>query len=114
AIKSVPSEVIEAARLDGAGEFVIFLRIILPMIRGTVLTVATAIFIAILKVFDIVWVMGRGGNFDTEVVATRMFKEMFQFQNFGRASALAVLLLLVVVPAMVVNIRNMNRQGVGA
>lgn len=114
AIKSVPSEVIEAARLDGAGEFVIFLRIILPMIRGTVLTVATAIFIAILKVFDIVWVMGRGGNFDTEVVATRMFKEMFQFQNFGRASALAVLLLLVVIPAMVVNIRNMNRQGVGA
>lgn len=114
AIKSVPSEVIEAARLDGAGELVIFLRIILPMIRGTILTVATAIFIAILKVFDIVWVMGRGGNFDTEVVATRMFKEMFQFQNFGRASALAVLLLLVVVPVMVVNIRNMNRQGVGA
>ena len=114
AIKSVPSEVIEAARLDGAGEFVVFLRIILPMIRGTVLTVATAIFIAILKVFDIVWVMGRGGNFDTEVVATRMFKEMFQFQNFGRASALAVLLLLVVIPVMVVNIRNMHRQGVGA
>lgn len=114
AIKSVPSEVIEAARLDGAGEFTIFRRIVVPMIRGTILTVATTIFIAILKVFDIVWVMGRGGNFDTEVVATRMFKEMFQFQNFGRASALAVILLVVVVPAMVVNIRNMHRQGVGA
>lgn len=114
AIKSVPTEVIEAARIDGAGELVLFLRIVLPMIRGTILTVGTAIFIAILKVFDIVWVMGRGGNFDTEVVATRMFKEMFQFQNFGRASALAVVLLLVVVPVMVVNIRDMHRQGVGA
>jgi alpha-glucoside transport system permease protein len=114
AIKSVPTEVIEAARLDGASELVLFMRIVLPMIRGTILTVGTAIFIAILKVFDIVWVMGRGGNFDTEVVATRMFKEMFQFQNFGRASALAVVLLLVVVPVMVVNIRDMHRQGVGA
>ncbi|MFA9445904.1 carbohydrate ABC transporter permease [Egicoccus sp. AB-alg6-2] len=114
AIKSVPGEVIEAARLDGAGEFTVFRRIVVPMIRGTILTVATTIFIAILKVFDIVWVMGRGGNFETEVVATRMFKEMFQFQNFGRASALAVILLLVVVPVMVVNIRNMHRQGVGA
>ncbi len=114
AIKSVPSEVIEAARIDGAGEVTIFLRIVLPIIRGTMLTVATAIFIAILKVFDIVWVMGRGGNFDTEVIATRMFKEMFQFQNFGRASALAVILLVVVIPAMVINIRNMHRQGVGA
>jgi alpha-glucoside transport system permease protein len=114
AIKSVPSEVIEAARMDGAGELVLFLRIVLPMIRGTILTVGTAIFIAILKVFDIVWVMGRGGNFETEVIATRMFKEMFQFQNFGRASALAVILLVVVIPVMVVNIRNMHRQGVGA
>ena len=114
AIKSVPNEVLEAARLDGAGEFILFMRIILPMIRGTILTVGTAIFIAILKVFDIVWVMGRGGNFETEVIATRMFKEMFQFQNFGRASALAVILLVVVIPVMVVNIRNMHRQGVGA
>jgi alpha-glucoside transport system permease protein len=114
AIKSVPGEIIEAARLDGARELTLFLRIVVPMIRGTILTVATTIFIAILKVFDIVWVMGRGGNFETEVVATRMFKEMFQFQNFGRASALAVILLVVVIPVMVVNIRNMHRQGVGA
>jgi len=114
AIKSVPSEVIEAARIDGARELTLFMRIVLPMIRGTILTVGTAIFIAILKVFDIVWVMGRGGNFETEVIATRMFKEMFQFQNFGRASALAVILLVVVIPVMVVNIRNMHRQGVGA
>jgi alpha-glucoside transport system permease protein len=73
------------------------------------LTVATAIFLAILKVFDIVVVM-TGGRFDTEVVANRMFTEMFKFRNFGRASALAVVLMIVVVPFMVLNIRNMRRQ----
>ncbi len=74
---------------------------------------ATTIFIVILKVFDIVFVM-TGGRFETEVIANRMFSEMFRFRNFGRASALAVILLVAVVPIMVVNIRNLRRQGIGS
>ncbi len=109
ALKGVPVELIEAARIDGASEPQLFFKVILPTIRGAILTVATAIFIAILKVFDIVFVM-TGGRFDTEVVANRMFTEMFKFRNFGRASALAVVLMIVVVPFMVLNIRNMRRQ----
>ena len=109
ALKGVPIELIEAARIDGASEPQLFFKVVLPSIRGAILTVATAIFIAILKVFDIVFVM-TGGRFDTEVVANRMFTEMFKFRNFGRASALAVVLMIVVVPFMVLNIRNMRRQ----
>jgi alpha-glucoside transport system permease protein len=113
ALKSVPSEVIEAARIDGAGERAVFFRVVVPMIRGTIIAVATTISIAILKVFDIVYVT-TGGRFETEVLANRMFSEMFSFRNFGHASAIAVILFIAVVPIMVVNIRNLRRQGVGA
>lgn len=109
ALKGVPVELIEAARIDGASEPQLFFKVILPSIRGSIITVATAIFIVILKVFDIVFVM-TGGRFDTEVVANRMFIEMFRFRNFGRASALAVVLMAVVVPFMVMNIRHVRRQ----
>jgi alpha-glucoside transport system permease protein len=112
ALKGVPSEIIEACRIDGASEPQLFFRVVLPSIRGAMITVATTIFIAILKVFDIVFVM-TGGRFETEVIANRMFNEMFRFRNFGRASALAVVLMIVVIPIMVVNIRNLKRQGVG-
>jgi alpha-glucoside transport system permease protein len=111
ALKGVPTELIEAARIDGASEIQTFFRIIIPYIRGAIITVATTIFIAILKVFDIVFVM-TSGKFETEVIANRMFVEMFNFRNFGRASALAVILLIVVTPIMVVNIRNLRKQGV--
>lgn len=113
ALKSVPTELVEAARIDGASEIQMFFRVVLPSIRGAVITVATTIFIAILKVFDIVYVM-TGGRFETEVIANRMFSEMFRFRNFGRASALAVILLVAVIPIMVVNIRNLRHQGIGS
>ena len=113
ALKGVPNEVIEAARLDGANEASVFFRIVIPMIRGTLIAVATTISIAILKVFDIVYVT-TGGRFETEVLANRMFSEMFSFRNFGHASAIAVILFIAVVPIMVVNIRNLRRQGVGS
>ncbi|KAA3647371.1 MAG: sugar ABC transporter permease [Chloroflexi bacterium] len=111
ALKGIPNEIIEASRIDGASEFQLFFRIILPMIRGSIITVGTTIFIAILKVFDIVFVM-TSGRFDTEVIANRMFIEMFTFRNFGRASALAFILLVVVIPIMVLNIQNLRRQGI--
>jgi alpha-glucoside transport system permease protein len=112
ALKGVPSEVLEAARSDGANERQVFFRIVLPMIRPTIIAVATTVSIAILKVFDIVYVM-TGGRFETEVIANRMFNEMFAFRNYGRASAIAVILFVAVVPIMIVNIRNLRRQGIG-
>ncbi len=113
AIKGVPTEIIEAARIDGTNEFQLFFRIIMPSIKPSIITVSTVVFIAVLKVFDIVFVM-TGGRFKTEVIANRMFAEMFKFRNFGRASALAVILLAVVIPIIVVNVKNLKRQGTGA
>jgi alpha-glucoside transport system permease protein len=112
ALKGVPTEVIEAARMDGASERQLFLRVVVPMIRGSVITVTTTICIAILKVFDIVYVM-TGGRFETEVLANRMFTTMFKFLDFGYASVLAVVLFVAVVPVMIVNVRNMRLRGVG-
>jgi alpha-glucoside transport system permease protein len=113
AIKGISDDLLEAARIDGATELQVFRRIVIPGIRGSIITVATTIFIVILKVFDIVFVT-TGGRFDTDVVAVRMFTELIRFRNPGRASALAVILLIAVIPIMVVNVRNLRRQGVGA
>ncbi|MDH5293488.1 MAG: sugar ABC transporter permease [Acidimicrobiia bacterium] len=113
AIKGVPDELLEAARIDGASEPQVFARVIVPSIRGSIITVSTTVFIAILKVFDIVFVT-TGGKFETDVIANRMFRELIRFRNAGRASALAVILLVAVIPIMVINIRNLRRQGVGA
>lgn len=112
AIKGLPMEVLEAARMDGASEAALFFRVVVPMIRGSIITVATTIAIAVLKVFDIVFVM-TGGRFETDVVANRMFTEMFRYRNFGQAAALAVVLFVAVVPIMVINIRSLRRQGIG-
>jgi alpha-glucoside transport system permease protein len=111
AIKGVSVEVIEAARLDGATESQLFFRVIVPMIRGSIITVATTIAIAVLKIFDIVYVT-TGGRFNDDVVAVRMFHEMFQFLNDGRAAALATVLFIAVLPVMYINLRNFRRQQV--
>ncbi|NEO08020.1 MAG: sugar ABC transporter permease [Moorea sp. SIO3I8] len=109
AIKGIPKDIIEAARIDGASEWQIFWTITIPMIRGTIAVVVTTVVIAVLKVFDIVWVM-TGGNQNTEVIASRMIKEMFNYRNFGRGSAIAVILLLVIIPVMISNIRRFREQ----
>jgi alpha-glucoside transport system permease protein len=113
AIKGVPVELTEAARIDGASELQNFFKILVPSIRGSIITVFTTIAIAVLKVFDIVFVL-TGGNLDTEVIALRMFDAMFRFRNFGQATAMAVILFIAVVPIMVVNVRNLRKQGIGA
>lgn len=109
AVKGIPKDVIEAARIDGANELQIFWRITIPMISSTIVVVSTTIIVLVLKVFDIVFVM-TGGNLDTDVIASRMIKEMFNFRNFGRGSAIAVILLLAVIPVMVANIRRFQQQ----
>ena len=108
-LKGIPVELLEAARIDGASEWHIFWRIILPMMRSTILVVATTMVIIVLKVFDIVYVM-TNGNLGTDVIANRMYKEMFNYRHFGRASAIAVILLLAVIPAIVLNLRRFKLQ----
>lgn len=109
AYKGIPKELLEAARVDGASEWQVFWRISLPVIQSTVAVVATTMVITVLKVFDIVYVM-TNGNFGTEVMANRMYKEMFQFRHFGRASAIAVILFIAIVPIMLANIRRFRQQ----
>jgi alpha-glucoside transport system permease protein len=109
AYKGIPRELLEAARVDGANEWQLFWRITLPMMKSTIAVVATTMVINVLKIFDIVYVM-TNGNFDTEVIANRMYKEMFAFREFGRASAIAVILLLAIIPVMAVNIRRFQEQ----
>jgi alpha-glucoside transport system permease protein len=113
AIKGVSVEVIEAARLDGASERQLFMRVIVPIIKGSIITVATTIAIVVLKIFDIIYVM-TGGRNGTDVLANRMFVEFYEFFNDGRAASLATLLFLAVLPVMFINVRNLRRQGIGS
>jgi alpha-glucoside transport system permease protein len=109
ALKAIPGELPEAARVDGANEWQVFRTVTLPALRPTVGVVVTTMVIFALKAFDIVYVM-TNGNFDTEVIATRMYKEMFVFRDFGRASAIAVLLFAATLPVIAANIRRFREQ----
>ena len=110
AIKAVPAELIEAAKVDGASESQIFWRVVLPQIATTIGVVVTAIIVLVMKVFDIVKVM-TNGNFGTEVLANNMFREAFQVGDRGLGAALAMLIFISVVPIMFLNIRRMQREG---
>lgn len=104
AIKSVPIETLEAARIDGANELAVFFRVLLPQIASTVIIVVTLMAISSLKVFDIIYVL-TNGNYGSQVLATTMYAEMFSAQSSGTASAIAVVLLLATIPIIIVNIR---------
>jgi alpha-glucoside transport system permease protein len=109
ALKGIPGEVLEAARVDGADELQIFRHIVFPLISPTVAVVTTTMVIFALKAFDIVYVM-TNGNYETEVIANRMYKEMFNFRHFGRAAAIATILLAAIVPVMWVNVGRFRAQ----
>lgn len=111
ALKGVPDEMLEAGRIDGATEWQIFRRIIFPSIWPTVVTVATTVAILTLKIFDIVATM-TGGNFKTDVIATLQYQQMFRFFDFGRGSALAVILLIAVTPVIWYNLRQFRARGI--
>jgi alpha-glucoside transport system permease protein len=108
-LKGIPSEILEAARVDGASEGQIFWRIIIPMLWPTMAVVAITLMINALKVFDLVFIM-TGGRFGTDVIATRMWREMFISLHFGRASALAVILLVAIIPILALNIRRFRQE----
>ncbi len=111
ALKSVPADILEAARVDGANEFAIFFRVTVPMISPTIVVVATTMVINLLKIFDIIYVT-TGGNFGTNVIAMSYYQQLFTFNDSGLASALAVILLLAVIPVLYFNIRRFRAEGV--
>ena len=110
AIKAVPTELIEAARVDGASTSQIFWRVTLPQIATTIGVVVTTLIVLVMKVFDIVKVM-TNGNFGTEVLANNMYREAFSNFNTGVGAALAALIFVSVLPVMYINIRRMQREG---
>jgi len=109
ALKGINPELLEAARVDGANELQVFRGIIFPLLVPTLVVVATTMIITALKAFDIVFTM-TGGRLHTDVIANLMYKEMFSFGQFGRASAIAVVLLLAIIPIMFFNIGRFRAQ----
>lgn len=111
AIKAIPDEIIEAARIDGASELQVFRRIVVPSIAPTIVVVTTYMVINALKVFDIVFVMSENAeNSQTEVIAERMISTFFQGRNSGQAAAIAVVLFIAVIPIMIWNIRRFRAE----
>ncbi|WP_260425149.1 carbohydrate ABC transporter permease [Arachnia propionica] len=109
AIKNVPEDTLEAARIDGASELKIFFQIVIPQMKGTMITVFVTVFIMVMKIFDIVYVM-TNGNYKTNVIANMFFQELFVNQNAGKASAIVVLLLLAVIPVLIYQVRHFKRE----
>lgn len=109
ALKSVPDEVLEAARVDGATEWTVFWKIMVPIIMPTITVVVTTMVINVLKLFDIVYVM-TGGNFSTDVIANRMYTEMYKNFHVGRGTAVAVILVIAIIPFIYFNIKRFIAQ----
>jgi len=109
ALKGVPSAIIEAGRIDGASELRVIRSIIIPFIAGTLVTVSTTIIILSLKIFDIVFTM-TNGNYGTEVIASMQYKQMFRFYDYGRGSAIAIVLVIAVIPVMWYNLRQFSKR----
>lgn len=109
ALKGIPEELMEAGRIDGANEFQIFFRIMIPYIQGTLISVWTTIVIFTLKIFDVVWVM-TGGQFGTHVIATQFYRQSFTNRNAGMGSAIAIVLLIAVIPVMIYNLRQFRER----
>ncbi|ATI42089.1 alpha-glucoside ABC transporter permease [Pacificitalea manganoxidans] len=109
ALRGIPEETIEAAILDGASPLQIFTKIKVPQIWGTIAVVWTTITILVLKVFDIVLAM-TNGQWGSQVLANLMFDWMFRGADYGRASTVALVIMVMVIPIMVWNIRNARKE----
>jgi len=109
AVKAIPTEITEAAMLDVATGWKLFQKVTVPMIRGTLVVVLTTIAIGVLKVFDIVRTM-TNGNFGTQVVANEMYAQSFVQFDYGRGSALAVVLFVAVVPLIIYNVVQLRKE----
>ncbi|MEU7844631.1 sugar ABC transporter permease [Micromonospora sp. NPDC049114] len=112
AIKAIPGDIVEAARLDGVSPWQMFWQITLPSIRPALIVVVVTLTIATLKVFDIVRT-STNGNYDTSVIANEMYNQAFRYGENGRGSALAVFLFILVIPVVIYQIRNLRQQREG-
>jgi len=113
AVKGVPVDTIEAARIDGAGERQIFFRVVVPQIKGTIVTVFITVLIGVMKVFDVVFVMTRG-NFNTNVLANEFFVQLNTNFNNGAAAVVVVLLMVAVIPVMFYQVRHFKAEEANA
>ncbi len=109
AIKGVPEDTLEAARIDGASEWKTFWQVVVPQIKGTMITVYITVVILVLKVFDIVYVL-TNGNFKSNVIANLFFNELFANDQAGRASAIVVILLIAVTPVLYYQVRHFRQE----
>lgn len=109
AIKGVPVETIEAARIDGANERQVFRKIVVPQIMGTVITIFVTVTIGVMKIFDQVYVM-TNGNFNTNVVANEFFNQLFTNFNNGVSSAIVVILMVAVIPILIYQVHHFRAQ----
>jgi alpha-glucoside transport system permease protein len=109
ALKGINPELMEAARMDGATEWQVFRGIVFPLLVPTLVVVSTTMIITALKAFDVVYTMTTG-HLNTNVIANQMYAEMFKFNQYGRASAIAVVLLLAIIPIMFFNIGRFRAQ----
>jgi len=109
AIKGVPTETVEAARIDGATELQIFFRVIVPQIRLTIITVFITVLIGVMKIFDVVYVM-TDGQFNTNVIGVEFYNQLFTNQDNGKAAAIVVMLLVAVAPVIYYQIQQFRAQ----
>jgi alpha-glucoside transport system permease protein len=115
AIKGIPADIMEAARVDGAGEWNIFRRIMLPMLSLPISVVTIWLFINVIKVFDIIYVMTGGGpGTSSRVIAFTMYEETFHNGRPGYGAAVAVIMLVLIAPIMVLNVRRFRTEKVVA
>ncbi|SCL66940.1 carbohydrate ABC transporter membrane protein 1, CUT1 family [Micromonospora citrea] len=112
AIKAIPADIVEAARLDGVTPWQMFWQITMPSIRPALIVVVVTLSIATLKVFDIVRT-ATNGNYETSVIANEMYNQAFRYGQNGQGSALAVFLFVLVVPIVIYQIRNIRQQRKG-
>ena len=113
AVKSVPGDTLEAARIDGAGERQIFFRVVVPQIKGTIVTVFVTVVIGVMKIFDIVYVM-TNGNFNTNVLGNEFYNQLNTNFNTGAASAIVMMLMVAVIPVMIYQVRHFKAEEAAA
>ena len=109
ALKAIPEEILEAARMDGATGVTLFRTVQIPMIRNTIVVVLTTVMITTLKIYDIVATLNNGA-FNTDVLARKMYGDMFTENQVSRGSSLAVILFLCVMPLVVYNVIQLRKE----
>ena len=113
AVKGVPLDTLEAARIDGASERQIFFKVVIPQIKGTIITVFITVTIGVMKIFDIVYVMTNGG-FNTNVLGNEFWNQLSTNFNNGAAAAIVVILMIAVVPIMWYQVRHFKAEEANA